>query len=229
MEEHNQPEETPCRIHFEHPRKGKPGGGWLSSAPDMARFEVAILADRLVKRATRDLMWTEQMPTDGLGRMAYGLGWEFGATEGVKDVGHGGSQQGTSAGILIAPDGRAGVVVLTNSDSANGPGLASEILRIVLGVPEHKHNEVAVNPSLLDSYLGTYRMGDFSVAIVREGDRLLFQVRDQKFSLSPESDRDFFVAGLENVHVLFMANGNGQATELILRESGTDSYLNRIK
>ena len=206
-----------------------PGGGWLSSAPDMARFEVAILADRLVKRATRDLMWTEQMPTDGLGRMAYGLGWEFGATEGVKDVGHGGSQQGTSAGILIAPDGRAGVVVLTNSDSANGPGLASEILRIVLGVPEHKHNEVAVNPSLLDSYLGTYRMGDFSVAIVREGDRLLFQVRDQKFSLSPESDRDFFVAGLENVHVLFMANGNGQATELILRESGTDSYLNRIK
>jgi hypothetical protein len=38
MEEHNQPEETPCRIHFEHPRKGKPGGGWLSSAPDMARL-----------------------------------------------------------------------------------------------------------------------------------------------------------------------------------------------
>jgi serine beta-lactamase-like protein LACTB len=30
-----------------------PGGGWLSSAPDMARFEVAILSDRLVKRATR--------------------------------------------------------------------------------------------------------------------------------------------------------------------------------
>jgi len=26
-----------------------PGGGWLSSAPDMARFEVAILTDRLVK------------------------------------------------------------------------------------------------------------------------------------------------------------------------------------
>jgi hypothetical protein len=27
-----------------------PGGGWLSSAPDMARFEVAILTDRLIKR-----------------------------------------------------------------------------------------------------------------------------------------------------------------------------------
>src|SRR5436309_680673 len=29
-----------------------PGGGWLSSAPDMARFEVAILTDRLVRSAT---------------------------------------------------------------------------------------------------------------------------------------------------------------------------------
>ena len=68
-----------------------PGGGWLSSAPDMARFEVAILTDRLMKSATRDIMWTPQMPSDGLGRMAYGLGWQLGETDGVKDVGHGGS------------------------------------------------------------------------------------------------------------------------------------------
>jgi serine beta-lactamase-like protein LACTB, mitochondrial len=31
-----------------------PGGGWLSSAEDMARFEVAILNDRLIRRTTRD-------------------------------------------------------------------------------------------------------------------------------------------------------------------------------
>lgn len=52
-----------------------PGGGWLSSAADMARFEAAILNDRLLRRATRDMMWTAQLPSDGLGRMAYGLGW----------------------------------------------------------------------------------------------------------------------------------------------------------
>src|SRR3984957_69030 len=39
-----------------------PGGGWLSSAPDMARFEVAILNNQLVKSATRDPMWSAQMP-----------------------------------------------------------------------------------------------------------------------------------------------------------------------
>ena len=205
-----------------------PGGGWLSSAPDMARFEVAILADRLVKRATRDMMWTQQMPSDGLGRMAYGLGWQFGITEGVKDVGHGGSQQGTSAMILIAPDTRAGVVVLTNSDSANAPGLATEVLRIVLGLPEHEHKEIAVDPRLIDSYLGTYRLGDFSMAISREGDRLFAQIRDQKIPLSPESARDYVLKGT-NTQIVFVSDGNGRATELILRESGTDAYLNRIK
>ena len=102
-----------------------PGGGWLSSAPDMGGFEVAILTDRLIRRATRDIMWMPKMPLDGLGRMVYGLGWQAGTTQGVGDVGHGGSQQGTSVIILIAPDARAGVVVLINSDAAG----ASEFLQ----------------------------------------------------------------------------------------------------
>jgi len=81
-----------------------PGGGCLSSAPDMARFEVAILRDRLLKRTTRENMWTPQLPLDGLGRMVYGLGWQAGTMHGVADVGHGGSQQGTSTMMLIAPE-----------------------------------------------------------------------------------------------------------------------------
>src|SRR5579871_91356 len=205
-----------------------PGGGWLSSAPDMARFEVAILADRLVKRGTRDVMWTPQMPSDRLGRMAYGLGWQLGNVEGVRDVSHGGSQQGTSAAILIAPEARAGVVVLTNSDSANAPGLATEVLRIVLGLPEHEHKEFAVDPRVIDSYLGNYQLGDFSMAIAREGDRLFAQIRDQKIPLSPESARNYVLKGTDT-QIIFISDGNGRATELIFRESGTDMYLNRIK
>ncbi len=37
------------------------------------RLAAALLSGRLVERKTRDLMWTEQAPTDGMGRMAYGL------------------------------------------------------------------------------------------------------------------------------------------------------------
>ena len=51
-----------------------PGGGIISSADDMAGFEAAMLADKLLRRATRDLMWTSFKTTDGK-ETGYGLGW----------------------------------------------------------------------------------------------------------------------------------------------------------
>ncbi len=109
-----------------------PGGGWLSSAEDMARFEVAILNDRLIKRATRDLMWTPLRPSDGL-KDGYGLGWGTGTEGGVLTVGHDGGQQGTSTAFVVAPTRRAGVVVLTNMEGADAHELAVQILRVLLG------------------------------------------------------------------------------------------------
>ena len=204
-----------------------PGGGWLSSAPDMARFEVAILNDRLVRRATRDLMWTASTPSDGLGRMAYGLGWQLGKTDGVEDVGHGGSQQGTSTMMLIAPDARAGVVVLTNSDGVGASGLATRLLAIVLGLPVRVHKEVAVDPKSFDGYVGSYQFGDFHMAIAREGDHLFAEIRDLPTQLIPESVREYVFKG-SDTQIVFVTDGNGRAKELILREGGTDAYLNRI-
>jgi CubicO group peptidase (beta-lactamase class C family) len=111
-----------------------PGGGWLSSAEDMARFEVAMLGDQLVHRATRNLMWTPQQTADG-SKIDYGLGWGAGKELGVADVGHGGGQQGTSTFIMLAPERRAGVVVLTNMDGVDASSLATELLKIILGAP----------------------------------------------------------------------------------------------
>jgi len=113
-----------------------PGGGWLSSAEDMARFEVAILNDKLVRRATRDRMWTPLKPSDGT-KDSYGLGW--GAIEdGLAAVGHSGGQQGTSTAFLVAPVPRAGVVVLTNMEGVGAMDLGKEILKVLLGVAPKK-------------------------------------------------------------------------------------------
>src|SRR6202140_3713374 len=109
-----------------------PGGGWLSSAEDMARFEVAILNDKLVRRATRDLMWTALKPSDG-SKDEYGLGWGNGNEDGIASVGHTGGQQGTSTAFSIAPAQRAGVVVLTNMEGADAGKLAQEILKVLVG------------------------------------------------------------------------------------------------
>jgi serine beta-lactamase-like protein LACTB, mitochondrial len=111
-----------------------PGGGWLSSAEDMARFEVAILGDQIIHRATRDLMWTPQQPAEGP-ENDYALGWGSGKELGVRDVGHGGGQQGTSTFIMLVPERGAGVVVLANMDGVDTSSLATELLKIILGAP----------------------------------------------------------------------------------------------
>jgi CubicO group peptidase (beta-lactamase class C family) len=115
-----------------------PGGGWLSSADDMASFEVAILADKLVKRSTRGAMWTPQHAATpevaDEGHRGYALGWGVGNAAGVPDVGHGGGQQGTSTFIMLAPDQKAGVVVLINLDGADSSALATDLIKILLRI-----------------------------------------------------------------------------------------------
>lgn len=108
-----------------------PADGWLSSAEDMAKFEVAMLNDRLVSRTTRNLMWTQQKTSHGE-QSPYGLGWVIG-DDSPPTITHGGGEWGTSTFIMIVPNAQAGVVVLVN---LNGDHLASdlapELMKILL-------------------------------------------------------------------------------------------------
>lgn len=114
-----------------------PGGGLISSGDDLALFEAAILNDKLMKRATRDVMWTPQKPADG-SRDPYALGWGMGSEFGLEYAAHTGSQQGTSTGFLLVPKERAGVVVLANMDGVDAGGLADELVKIVFEITEKK-------------------------------------------------------------------------------------------
>jgi serine beta-lactamase-like protein LACTB, mitochondrial len=117
-----------------------PGGGWLSSAEDMARFEVAILNDKLIRRPTRVLMWTPLKLSDG-STDTYGLGWSWGEENDheLASVGHIGGQQGTSTAFAIVPERRVGVVVLTNMEGQPAFDLAREILKILVAAQENKY------------------------------------------------------------------------------------------
>jgi serine beta-lactamase-like protein LACTB len=108
-----------------------PGGGWLSSADDMARFEVAILHDVLLRRDTRDVMWSALKLADG-SMSKYALGWGTGNDLGEMDVGHGGGQQGTSTFFMILPQRAEGIVVLANMDGAGSSLLATELMKILI-------------------------------------------------------------------------------------------------
>jgi serine beta-lactamase-like protein LACTB len=112
-----------------------PGGGLISSADDMANFEAAILAGKLLKPATQEMMLTPQHTSDGK-LTAYALGWGVTDKLGIHTVGHDGGQQGTSTAILLAPQKSAAVVVLANMDQLDVNALAESLLKIILDVAD---------------------------------------------------------------------------------------------
>ncbi|HMD39588.1 MAG TPA: serine hydrolase domain-containing protein [Candidatus Acidoferrum sp.] len=116
-----------------------PGGGLISSADDMARFAIALLSSKLVKPATRDLMWTSQKTSDGA-ETGYALGWAVSRKYfDLFTVAHSGGQQGTSTFVMLIPERRAAVVVLANMDNVDAGLLGRQVLKIALdltGKPE---------------------------------------------------------------------------------------------
>jgi hypothetical protein len=130
--------------------------------------------------------------------------------------------------MLIAPDARAGVVVLINSDAAGASELASHLLEIVLGLPPGEHKESTVDPQLYDRYLGSYEVTSVEISIVRDGDHLFAQINGHKNEIFPTSVRDYFFKAFD-AQITFATDGNGRATELVLHEGGTDVLARRIK
>jgi hypothetical protein len=44
--------------------------------------------------------------------------------------------------------------------------------------------------------------------------------------LSAETDHEFFLKG-SDTHIIFVADSNGRATDVLLREGGSDVYAHR--
>jgi CubicO group peptidase (beta-lactamase class C family) len=105
-----------------------PGGGWVASAEDLARFEVAVLNDTLVKRSTRDLMWTAILNKDGKG---YGFGWGVTKQGDAMTFAHSGGQQGTSTYIAVVPEQKLGIVILSNMEEVDEAPLSQDLLKIL--------------------------------------------------------------------------------------------------
>jgi CubicO group peptidase (beta-lactamase class C family) len=96
-----------------------------------------MLAGKLLQPRARDLLWTAQKFADGK-TTHYGLGWGVREESGVELREHTGGQRGTSTAMLLAPERRTGVVVLANMDGLDAGRLASEILKIILDLPDRK-------------------------------------------------------------------------------------------
>ena len=95
-----------------------PGGGFVSTVGDLARFARGLCGEELLPRATLDVMWTRQRTRDGE-RTNYGLGFGVSSTADEVRIGHTGAQEKTRTLMQVRPDAGHAVVVMTNSEYAN--------------------------------------------------------------------------------------------------------------
>ncbi len=127
-------------------------GGIISSSNDMAKWmkvqlnSGAITSDnRLFSELNGWEMWQPHTPMK-VSKAAssrnpythfrsYGLGWSLNDLQGRKVVGHGGGYDGMYSKVLMIPDEKLGVVVLTNSMTGVGDYLCSHIVAKILNLP----------------------------------------------------------------------------------------------
>jgi CubicO group peptidase (beta-lactamase class C family) len=109
-----------------------PGGGFVSTAEDLARFAVALQTFKLLKRETLELMFTPQKLKDGE-ETSYGLGWSIARRPaGERAIGHSGAQQRVSTFLHMQPDQGLAVVIMSNLEGSRLGDLAQRIGDVVL-------------------------------------------------------------------------------------------------
>ena len=109
-------------------------GSMYATVNDMGRYMAGLMAgDILLKPETLELMFTPQYQHD---KRLQGMGYGFKIDDfgGHRVVSHDGLWLGFISSLFVAPDDELGIVALTNTANSIAIGLASSLMRRMLGV-----------------------------------------------------------------------------------------------
>jgi beta-lactamase regulating signal transducer with metallopeptidase domain len=91
------------------------------------------------------------------------------------------------------------------------------------------HVEIAINPQILDGYIGTYQLSPRLVfTITRDENKLFARLTGQQtYELHPYSDHDFFYTVVA-AQLTFVVEADGKASAVILHQNGRDQTAERV-
>ena len=165
-------------------------GSLYSTVDDLLVWEQAFFSDKVVSKASREAMTTDNGSN-------YGYGLQIGDLGGHKMISHGGGIHGFATYMSRFPADDVTIIVLSNLQSGASNAIANDLARILFGVPAPPPPPplvaVAVKPEVLDRYVGVYELqAGFNITVKREGDKLTAQAIGQNaFTLTSTSDTEF--------------------------------------
>jgi D-alanyl-D-alanine carboxypeptidase len=207
-------------------------GSLLSTVDDLAAWNEALLAGKLIKRETLEKAWTDHKLKDG-SATGYGYGWGVGAIDGKRMVSHSGGIPGFASDGILLPKERLQVILLTNSTlPARAPGrFTPTIAGLALGKPlPSERKAVAIDPKIFDQYAGEYELQPgFVIKFFRQGDKFMTQATGQgAIEIFPESETKFFLKVVDG-QVEFVKDAAGKVTGMTLTQNGRALPAKRIK
>jgi serine-type D-Ala-D-Ala carboxypeptidase/endopeptidase len=163
--------------------------------------------------------------------MAIALGWHVFKLKGSEIICHEGGTGGFRSFIGFSKTQRLGIVVLGNSES-DVSDLGFHLLdsRSPLAKYQPQKASIAVDPKLLETYIGRYELTpDFSITITQKQDRLYAQATGQdKVELFAETPTQFFLT-IVKAKITFIKDAQGQVDRLILDQNGQQLPGQKIK
>ena len=192
-------------------------GSLYLTVEDIARWDEALAAEKLLSRAGFVQMWTPVRLNNG-SDAPYGFGWQIQKTDsGRRMLEHGGAWQGFVSYIARYPDDQLTVVTFCNRAGASAGYIAKKVAGFFM--PElgpRAHSAVQPNPETLRAYAGEYRLEDrLTVKLTVAGDRLETTWLGQKMVMVPESETTFFEEDSERTF-RFARDDNGSITALVI-------------
>jgi len=171
----------------------KEGRGWLfaagelaMSASDLAKWDISIIEQKLLKPSSYREFETEVLLTNGVGT-GYGLGVHVSSELGHRLIAHDGEVSGFTSQNNVFPDEHVAIVVLSNQDAVGAPAqIADDIAALMFAGEDPKPPELnqarsifeglqhgAIARSLFtdnaNSYFSELALKDFATGLVALG------------------------------------------------------------
>lgn len=205
-------------------------GSLMSSVDDLAIWDAAISAGKLLSKASWDRAFAPYKLANG-DDTHYGYGWSIDAYDGHSIVRHNGGIFGYVSEAARLPNDRVYVAMLTNSDGHDFDTgfLATELAAVAIGDPYREPVKVKLDPKEFDAYTGVYRNGDQTLGTVkRDGDRLFAQRAGlPRLEMFAYSDHEFFFKD-SFVRLAFEKDASGNVVALVIqRPNGTKERATR--
>lgn len=202
-------------------------GGIRSTVDDLLRFLAAQIDPPESLAAAVRLC--QQKHHDGENGIAVGLGWHL-ARDGVTFV-HSGQTGGYHSYCAVVPSTRRAVCVLTNSPTGQVDVAGERLVQFLHGMqvePPAVDQPVAVERSVLERYVGTYKMNLLLKFTVALGDRgLTAQLTGQPaFRIHPRSPTEFYYRVVD-ARITFEVEGDN-VKALVLHQNGQDLRCERV-